>query len=300
MTTENSSKVVLIEGKGRPLVDIVGEYISYITNGFDLTMSEIADYLGCSYSFVQKHIQSKVRHIKINQVARRGLLEFEEDSEYRTLFTKRRLFDRKDFFERFIPEEATITKPAQRLFLEDLSPAARKSLMEKAHFNEVEAIKFFQVLVKKAPKRRPLDPVKPSEPLGRTRAGMDRSMDDPPGGKPDPEGHMWTARDLRSDHVFSAPAYCNMLSRRIQSRVHIGQGRSCCSARMLRNGTVASFNHSVVKPKFDPTFGTHTVVTNGTGHSPLEIPVSTDHLYNKKWHRFNLSLFSFPQKDVVT
>ena len=168
MTTENSSKVVLIEGKGRPLVDIVGEYISYITNGFDLTMSEIADYLGCSYSFVQKHIQSKVRHIKINQVARRGLLEFEEDSEYRTLFTKRRLFDRKDFFERFIPEEATITKPAQRLFLEDLDTTARKNLMKKAYFNEVEAIKFFQVLVKKAPKRRPLDPVKPSEPLGRT------------------------------------------------------------------------------------------------------------------------------------
>lgn len=173
VTTENSSKVVLIEGKGRPLVDIVGEYIHYMANGFDLTMSEIASYLGCSYSFVQKHIQSKVRHIKINQVARRGLLEFgqlefEEGSEYRTLFTKRRLFDRKDFFERFIPEEATITKPAQRLFLEDLSPAARKSLMEKAHFNEVEAIKFFQVLVKKAPKRRPLDPVKPSEPLGRT------------------------------------------------------------------------------------------------------------------------------------
>ena len=162
------TKVVLIEGKGRPLVDIVGEYISYITNGFDLTMSEIADYLGCSYSFVQKHIQSKVRHIKINQVARRGLLEFEEDSEYRTLFTKRRLFDRKDFFERFIPEEATITKPAQRLFLEDLDTTARKNLMKKAYFNEVEAIKFFQVLVKKAPKRRPLDPVKPSEPLGRT------------------------------------------------------------------------------------------------------------------------------------
>jgi hypothetical protein len=168
VTTENSSKVVLIEGKGRPLVDIVGEYISYITNGFDLTMSEIADYLGCSYSFVQKHIQSKVRHIKINQVARKGLLEFEEGSEYRTLFNKRRLFDRKDFFERFIPEEATITKPAQRLFLEDLDTTARKNLMKKAYFNEVEAIKFFQVLVKKAPKRRPLNPVKPFEPLGRT------------------------------------------------------------------------------------------------------------------------------------
>lgn len=173
MTTENSSKVVLIEGKGRPLVDIVGEYIHYMANGFDLTMSEIASYLGCSYSFVQKHIQSKVRHIKINQVARRGLLEFgqlefEEGSEYRTLFNKRRLFDRKDFFERFIPKEATITKPAQRLFLEDLSPAARKNLMEKAYFNEVEAIKFFQILVKKAPKRRPLNPVKPFEPLGRT------------------------------------------------------------------------------------------------------------------------------------
>lgn len=168
MTAKNSSKVVLIEGEGRSLVDIAGEYISYIINGFDLTISEIADYLGCSYNFVQKHIQSKVRHIRINQVARQGLLEFEGDSEYRPLFTKRRLFDRKDFFERFIPEEATITKPAQRLFLEDLSPAARKSLMEKAHFNEVEAIKFFQVLVKKAPKRRPLDPVKPSEPLGRT------------------------------------------------------------------------------------------------------------------------------------
>lgn len=168
MTTENSSKVVLIEGKGRPLVDIVGEYIHYITNGFDLTMSEIADYLGCSYNFVQKHIQSKVRHIQINEIARMGLFKFESESEYRTLFTKRRLFDRKDFFERFIPEEATITKPAQRLFLEDLSPAARKRLMEKVCFNEVEAIKRFQDLVKKAPKRRPLNPVKTLEPLGRT------------------------------------------------------------------------------------------------------------------------------------
>ncbi|MBH8609117.1 hypothetical protein [Thermoactinomyces sp. CICC 10521] len=151
--TDQESKVVLIEGQGRALVDIVGEYISYIASGFDLTMNEIAEYLGCSYNFVQRHVQGKVRHIQINEVARMGLFEFEGDSEYRPLFTKRRLFDRNDFFRRFIPQEATISKPGERFFLEDLSPIARQKLMEKAHFSESEAVKIFQSMVKDAPKR---------------------------------------------------------------------------------------------------------------------------------------------------
>ncbi|WP_414835526.1 hypothetical protein [Bacillus sp. Ba 3] len=70
---------------------IASLYLRLIKDDFNITIDEMADYLSCSYDYVQKNIAPCIHHIY--QFA---LVTHCEESEHIGLFTKRKLFFRKE------------------------------------------------------------------------------------------------------------------------------------------------------------------------------------------------------------
>ncbi|MGG0360248.1 hypothetical protein ABEY57_20625 [Bacillus tropicus] len=124
-----SEFLVKINGEGHTLESIAALYIGLIKEGFNMTIDEMADYLSCSYDYVQKNIAPYVHHIYINAVANRSLVTHAEESEHIGLFTKRKLFSRKGF-EEFILSESVLLKDRERYYLNELSAAAIERLGE--------------------------------------------------------------------------------------------------------------------------------------------------------------------------
>ncbi|MGR9632780.1 hypothetical protein ACU82A_00465 [Bacillus cereus] len=124
-----SDFLVKINGEGQTLESIAALYLGLIEEGFNMTIDEMADYLSCSYDYVQKNIAPYVHHIYINSVANRALVTHAEESEYIGLFTKRKLFSRKGF-EEFILSESVLLVDRERYYFNELSTAAIERLGE--------------------------------------------------------------------------------------------------------------------------------------------------------------------------
>ena len=87
--------LVIIDGAGRTLESISSLYLRLIEDDFNITIDEMADYLSCSYDYVQKNIAPCIHHVYINSVANKALVTHCEESEHIGLLTKRKLFSRK-------------------------------------------------------------------------------------------------------------------------------------------------------------------------------------------------------------
>lgn len=146
---KESNKLVKVSGEGIGLEGISSLYIDYIRNDFNMTISEMASYLSCSYGYVQKNIAPNIKHVLLNDVARKALFEYERESEYNYLFTKRKLFSRSDF-NRFIIETSELIVTSERYCLDDLNDQAKDALLKKAKQNEEKAKKIYFELAQKA------------------------------------------------------------------------------------------------------------------------------------------------------
>lgn len=143
-----SEKRVSVSGRSRE--DIADQYINLMSEGFDLTISEMEAYLRCSYGYAQKNIAPHIQYINVNNLARTALFDWHrEQDKYRHLFTKRLLFLRKDF-ERYILDKAKLVINSERYYFSDLSQDAQQRLMSKTKTkNKNEARKALATLVKK-------------------------------------------------------------------------------------------------------------------------------------------------------
>jgi hypothetical protein len=133
----------------KSLVDVADQYIQHIRQGFDLTMSDIADYLKVNYDTAQKTIAPHIKHIVINQKGRFALFKYESDSEYRHLFTKRKLFLREDF-NRYILENAEIVHKMERYDWSDFSELVQEKVKLLAKDHD-EALHIMRKLANDAP-----------------------------------------------------------------------------------------------------------------------------------------------------
>ncbi len=61
-----SEFLVKINGEGQTLESIASLYLGLIKDDFNMTIDEMADYLSCSYDYVQKNIAPYVHHIYIS------------------------------------------------------------------------------------------------------------------------------------------------------------------------------------------------------------------------------------------
>ncbi|HHB2075623.1 TPA: hypothetical protein ACOQ39_006110, partial [Bacillus cereus] len=86
-----SEFLVKIAGEGQSLEGIASLYLGLIEDDFNITIDEMANYLSCSYDYVQKNIAPYIHHVYINSVANKALVTHGEESEYIELFTKRKL-----------------------------------------------------------------------------------------------------------------------------------------------------------------------------------------------------------------
>lgn len=130
---------IKIAGKGLSLEDIASVYLDLIETDFDMTISEMADYLSCSYDYIQKNIAPVISHIYINSVAKKALQLHESDSGQDHLFTKRKLFSRSSF-EKYILENASVSVSKSRYYFDDLSSSARGTLHQLAKANGEEEL----------------------------------------------------------------------------------------------------------------------------------------------------------------
>ncbi|CAM4407422.1 hypothetical protein BAMA_10360 [Bacillus manliponensis] len=122
---------IKIAGKGLSLEDIASVYLDLIETDFDMTISEMADYLSCSYDYIQKNIAPVISHIYINSVAKKALQLHESDSGQDHLFTKRKLFSRSSFG-KYILENTSIVVSKNRYLFHDLSESSRRKLQQLA------------------------------------------------------------------------------------------------------------------------------------------------------------------------
>ncbi len=122
-----SEFLVKINGEGQTLESIASLYLGLIKDDFNMTIDEMADYLSCSYDYVQKNIAPYVHHIYINFVANKALNQHGDKSKYIDLFTKRKLFSRIGF-QQFVLEESVLLCDRERYYLNELSAAARERL----------------------------------------------------------------------------------------------------------------------------------------------------------------------------
>lgn len=127
--------LVKINGAGQTLESIASLYLRLIEDDFNMTIDEMADYLSCSYDYVQKNIAPYVHHVYINSVANKALVTHGEESERVELFTKRKLFSRIGF-QRFFLEESILLGNQERYYLDELSSAAREKLGKTAEKQE--------------------------------------------------------------------------------------------------------------------------------------------------------------------
>ncbi len=122
-----SEFLVRIPGKGLPLEEIAFSYLIRIEDDFNMTIGEMANYLSCSYDYVQKNIAPYIRHVYINAVANRALVKYGGKSKYTHLFTKRKLFSRNDFQD-FLLKESVLLVDRNKYCVSELSEAASKKL----------------------------------------------------------------------------------------------------------------------------------------------------------------------------
>jgi len=132
-----SKFLVKINGNGESLEGIASLYLRLIEEEFNMTIDEMANYLSCSYDYVQKNIAPYIHHVYINSVANKALVTYGEDSEHRELFTKRKLFSRTEF-QRFLLEESVLLGDCERYYLNELSSTAREKLSRMAENQEQE------------------------------------------------------------------------------------------------------------------------------------------------------------------
>ncbi|MCR6856615.1 hypothetical protein P5G86_24095 [Paenibacillus jamilae] len=143
-----SEFLVKINGNGESLEGIASLYLRLIEEDFNMTIDEMANYLSCSYDYVQKNIAPYIHHVYINSVANKALVTYEEDSEHRELFTKRKLFSRTGF-QRFLLGESVLLGNRERYYLNELSSIAREKLSRMAENQEQETTitKLFETIV---------------------------------------------------------------------------------------------------------------------------------------------------------
>ncbi|MGH0589656.1 hypothetical protein ACQVQY_26985 [Bacillus mycoides] len=130
-----SEFLVKIAGKGQTLESIASLYLGLIEDDFNMTIDEMADYLSCSYDYVQKNIAPYVHHVYINSVANKALSTHGDESKYIELFTKRKLFSRIGF-QQFVLRESVLLGDRDRYYLNELSTAAKEKLGEIAKNQE--------------------------------------------------------------------------------------------------------------------------------------------------------------------
>ncbi|MDX5960323.1 hypothetical protein SIL04_22740 [Bacillus cereus group sp. BfR-BA-00331] len=126
---------VKINGEGQTLESIADLYLGLIEEDFNMTIDEMADYLSCSYDYVQKNIAPYVHHIYINFVANKALFTHKDESKYIELFIKRKLFSRVGF-QQFVLKNSFLLGDRDRYYLDELSPAAKEKLGELAKNQE--------------------------------------------------------------------------------------------------------------------------------------------------------------------
>lgn len=132
-----SEFLVKIPGKGLLLKEIAFSYLVRIEDDFNMTIDEMANYLRCSYDYVQKNIAPYIHHIYINSVANKALTEHDTKGVHTHLFTKRKLFSRRGFQE-FLLKESVLLVDRNRYYIDELSMAAREKLDEIAKNQEKE------------------------------------------------------------------------------------------------------------------------------------------------------------------
>lgn len=124
----DSEFLIKIPGKGLSLEEIASSYLELIEDDFNITIEEMADYLSCSYDYVQRNIAPCICHVYINSVANKALFTHCEDSKYVELFTKRKLFSRSEF-QQFLLKESVLLVDRQRYYLDELSITSREKLV---------------------------------------------------------------------------------------------------------------------------------------------------------------------------
>ncbi|AAS45087.1 MULTISPECIES: MerR family transcriptional regulator [Bacteria] len=131
----DSEFLIKIPGKGLSLEEIASSYLELIEDDFNITIEEMADYLSCSYDYVQRNIAPCIYHVYINSVANKALFTHCEGSKYVELFTKRKLFSRSEF-QQFLLKESVLLVDRQRYYLDELSIASREKMMRLAKKQE--------------------------------------------------------------------------------------------------------------------------------------------------------------------
>lgn len=141
--------LIKIEGKGLTLEEIADSYYELIDSDFNMTINDMANYLRCSYDYIQKNIAPYVHHLYINSVANKALVQNYNDSEYFNLFTKRKLFSRMDFQD-FILRESVLLLTKERYYIDDLDEDTREvlsGLVEKSD-EKTNVSRLFETIVK--------------------------------------------------------------------------------------------------------------------------------------------------------
>ncbi|BCC15011.1 hypothetical protein BC30048_p2023 (plasmid) [Bacillus cereus] len=141
--------LIKIEGKGLTLEEIADSYYELIDSDFNMTINDMANYLRCSYDYIQKNIAPYVHHLYINSVANKALVQNYNDSEYFNLFTKRKLFSRMDFQD-FILRESVLLLTKERYYIDDLHEDTREvlsGLVEKSD-EKTNVSRLFETIVK--------------------------------------------------------------------------------------------------------------------------------------------------------
>lgn len=145
----NDKYLIKIEGKGLTLEEIADSYYELIDSDFNMTINDMANYLRCSYDYIQKNIAPYVHHLYINSVANKALVQNYNDSEYFNLFTKRKLFSRMDFQD-FILRESVLLLTKERYYIDDLDEDTREvlsGLVEKSD-EKTNVSRLFETIVK--------------------------------------------------------------------------------------------------------------------------------------------------------
>jgi hypothetical protein len=98
---DKNPNVIKLEGTKKNLAELIFDYINFIKNGFDLSIEEISNYMGCSYLYALKNIKPSLKQISTNVIVRnevkRNKHKYQEYEELFPLFHKRILLDRSDF-----------------------------------------------------------------------------------------------------------------------------------------------------------------------------------------------------------
>lgn len=128
---------VKINGEGQTLESIADLYLGLIEDDFNMTIDEMANFLRCSYDYVQKNIAPYIHHIYINSVANKALVEHDTKGVHTHLFTKRKLFSRRGF-QGFLLKESVLLVNRNRYYIDELSTASREKLDKIAKNQEKE------------------------------------------------------------------------------------------------------------------------------------------------------------------